>query len=93
MTPLTCPHCHQGVAANPVGRWFARFQCPHCHAMLQFDQRTNLLGAAGSACFFIAAWAVLMGGTEEAHAVAWGAGALWLAAMGASYSLRRIEKG
>ena len=93
MTTLACPHCMKPVAANPIGRWFAPFQCPDCGKPLRFDARTNILGVVGSACFFIMAWAVLMGGTEVAHAVAWGAGALWVAAMAGSYAARRIVKG
>ena len=89
---LTCPHCSQPVAANPIGRWFSRFQCPHCGKALQFDTRTNVIGAVGSALFFIMAWALLTGGSEEAHRTAWFAGALWIAAMAASYAARRIEK-
>ena len=93
MKNLTCPHCSQPVAANPLGRWFSRFQCPHCGKPLQFDARTNAIGAAGSACFFIMAWALLMDSSEEAQRVAWGAGALWLAAMALGYASRRIKKG
>jgi len=90
---LACPHCQHPVAANPLGRWFSRFQCPHCGKALQFDARTNVLGAVGSALFFIMAWALLMGGSDDAQHAAIVAGALWLAAMAASYALRRIEKG
>jgi transposase-like protein len=90
---LTCPHCGKPVAANPVGRWFSRFQCPHCHEVLQFDTRTNVLGAVGSALFFIMAWALLMGGGDDARNAAIVAGVLWALAMGASYAFRGIVKG
>ena len=90
---LTCPHCNHPVAANPLGRWFSRFQCPHCGKALRFDTRTNVLGALGSALFFIMAWALLMGDSDDAHHAAAVAGALWLAAMAASFALRRIAKG
>ena len=93
MTRLACPHCSQPVAANPIGRWFSRFQCPHCGRVLQFDARTNIIGAVGSACFFIMAWALLMGNGEEAHRVAWIAGGIWVATGAASYALRGIVKG
>ncbi len=89
---LTCPHCSQPVAANPIGRWFSRFQCPHCGKGLQFDTRTNVLGAIGSALFFIMAWALLMGGSDDARNAAIVAGVLWIATMAASYAMRRIEK-
>ena len=89
---LTCPHCSRPVAANPLGRWFSRFQCPHCGKALQFDTRTNLIGAVASALFFIMAWALLMGGSDDAHHAALVAGALWIAAMALSYATRRIVK-
>ena len=89
---LTCPNCGKPVAANPIGRWFSRFQCPHCRETLQFDARTNVLGAVGSALFFIMAWALLMGGGDDARNAAIVAGALWIVAMGASYGARRIVK-
>jgi glutaredoxin len=79
------------VTANPIGRWYSRFQCPHCHEVLQFDTRTNAIGVAGSAFFFIMAWA-LMGGEPNAAPLAWIAGAIWLASLGLSYALRRVEK-
>ncbi len=93
MTQLTCPHCAKPVSANPIGRWFSRFQCPHCQQVLQFDTRTNVIGAVGSALFFITAWAVLMGAGPDAQRVAWVTGALWIAAMALSYTLRRLAKG
>lgn len=93
MADLRCPHCSQSVAANPLGRWFSRFQCPHCGKALQFDTRTNVAGVAGSALFFIAAWAVMGERSEQSSAVAWIAGALWLLAIGVSYFLRRVVKG
>ena len=92
MPALTCPHCGQPVAANPAGRWFSTFQCPHCGKALRFDTRTNVLGAVGSALFFIMAWALLMGGGDDARNAAVVAGVLWLVTMAASYALRRIAK-
>src|SRR5258707_14128805 len=92
MTTLACPHCMKPVAANPIGRWFAPFQCPDCGKPLRFDARTNILGVVGSACFFITAWAALMGGTEDGHAVAVAAGALWVAARaGGSRAARLLD--
>ncbi len=93
MANLRCPHCNEPVAANPLGRWFAHFQCPHCRKMLRFDARTNAVGVTGSALFFIMAWALLGERSEYANAVAWGAGAFWLASMGLTYALRRLVKG
>jgi hypothetical protein len=93
VTRLTCPHCNEPVAANPIGRWYSRFQCPHCHRMLQFDAVTNATGVAGSALFFVAAWSLMMGTSELAHPIAWIAGALWLALIGTSFALRRVVKG
>ena len=92
MAALTCPHCAKPVAANPIGRWFSRFQCPHCAKALQFDTRTNVIGAVGSALFFIMAWAFLMGGGDDARNAAIVAGVLWLGAMAASYALRGVAK-
>ena len=93
MTRLTCPHCGQPLAANPLGHWFAHFQCPHCHKMLQFDARTNITGVAGSAFFFIMAWALIGERSEFANATAALAGTLWVLAIGVSYGLRRVVKG
>lgn len=89
---LACPHCDKPLAANPIGRWFSRFQCPHCHEVLQFDTHTNVIGVVGSALFFIMVWALLMGGDEETQRTAWVAGALWVAAMALSYATRGIVK-
>ena len=89
---LNCPHCSQPVAANPIGRWFSRFLCPHCGKALQFDTRTNVLGAVASGLFFIMAWALLMGGGDDARNAAVVAGVLWIVAMAASYAMRRIVK-
>jgi phage FluMu protein Com len=89
---LTCPQCGKPVAANPIGRWFSRFQCPHCRELLQFDARTNVLGAVASALFFIMVWTLLMGGGDDARNAAIVAGALWIATMAASYGMRRIVK-
>ena len=93
MAKLACPHCNQPVVANPLGRWFAHFQCPHCRKMLQFDARTNATGVAGSALFFIMAWALVGERSDFANTVAWVAGALWLASMAVSYAMRNVVKG
>jgi phage FluMu protein Com len=93
MASLRCPHCNQPVAANPLGRWYARFQCPHCRGKLQFDARTNGIGVVGSFFFFAMMYALVMGRTELANALAAGAGALWALSLGLSYALRRIVKG
>lgn len=92
MARLRCPHCDHPVAANPIGRWYSRFQCPHCRETLQFDARTNAIGVAGSAFFFIMAWA-LVGGEAHAGPIAWAAGGLWLASLALSHALRRVVKG
>jgi transposase-like protein len=89
---LACPHCKAPVKANPIGRWFARFQCPHCKRMLQWSSLTNTLGIGGSLLFFVAAYAAVMGKQPWTQALAAGAAVLWVAAVGLSYALRRIEK-
>jgi transposase-like protein len=78
------------VSANPLGRWYQRFQCPHCRKALQFDRKTNLLGAFGAGCFVAAGAGLIMGGVPFAIAVAVAA---WVVLMGLSYALRGIEKG
>ena len=90
---LLCPHCGQPVKANPIGRWYARFLCPHCKGKLQFDSRTNATGIAGSAAFFVMAYAIAMGRGETAWYVAAAAGVVWIATLAASYFLRGIVKG
>jgi hypothetical protein len=89
---LHCPHCHGAVKANPIGRWYARFQCPHCKRALQWSPLTNVLGIGGSLLFFIAAYAAVMGRESWTRAMAAGAGVLWLAAIFLSYALRKIVK-
>lgn len=93
MAKLRCPHCDAPVTANPIGRWYARFQCPHCRGQLQFDGLTNATGIAGSSFFFVMAWALVMGAGESGATIAWAAGALWLALIAMSYGLRRVVKG
>ena len=93
MTRLACPHCAQPVSANPVGRWYAKFQCPHCRKTLRFTSATNTLGLASSIAFFTMVWALVMGLAKAAGWVAGAAAVLWLAFMALSYALRGIEKG
>lgn len=93
MARLACPHCGKPVAANPVGRWYARFKCPHCGAGLGFTTLTNGLGLASSAAFFAMVWALVMGINESARSVAIYAGAVWLVLLAASYLVRGVEKG
>ena len=93
MTRLLCPHCSRPVKANPLGRWYARFICPHCRGALQFDQKTNAIGVAGSVLFFVMAFALVMGRGESAKLLAAVAGAFWVVSLGLSYALRRIVKG
>jgi DNA-directed RNA polymerase subunit RPC12/RpoP len=92
MAKLRCPHCDHPVAANPLGRWYSRFQCPHCRGKLRFDARTNAVGMAGSAFFVVMVWALVMGRSPLAATLAWAAGATWLASLGLSYALRRVVK-
>jgi DNA-directed RNA polymerase subunit RPC12/RpoP len=92
MAKLHCPHCNQPVAASPLGRWYSRFQCPHCRGKLQFDARTNAIGMAGSAFFFIMVWAIIMGRSPIATTLAWAAAAVWIASLALSYALRRVVK-
>lgn len=89
---LLCPHCRGPVKANPIGRWFARFQCPHCRRTLQWSALTNALGIGGSLLFFIAAYAAVMGREPWTKIVAVGAAVLWVVAIFLSYALRRIAK-
>ena len=90
---LVCPHCRGPVKANPIGRWYARFQCPHCKGRLQWSWLTNTLGIAGSLAFLVAAYAVAMGSEPWTRTLAMAAAAVWIGAVAASYALRRIEKG
>ena len=90
---LKCPYCGGALQANPLGRWFARFQCGHCGRALQWDARTNWLGIGGSLLFFVMAYAAVMGGSDWTLHVAIAAGVLWIACLVASYLLRRIIKG
>jgi hypothetical protein len=80
------------VKANPIGRWFARFQCPHCKRLLQWSSLTNMLGIGGSLLFFVAAYAAVMGREPWTTFLAVGAAVLWLFAIAMSYALRRIIK-
>jgi transposase-like protein len=89
---LHCPHCHGPVKANPVGRWFARFQCPHCAKPLQWSPLTNALGIGGSMMFFVAVYALVMGKAPWTQNLAIAAGVLWVTAVALSYALRRIAK-
>jgi hypothetical protein len=89
---LLCPHCNGAVQANPLGRWFARFQCPHCKRPLQWSALTNALGIGGSMLFFVAAYAAVMGVAPWTRVLAMGAGVLWAVALGLSYALRRVVK-
>lgn len=93
MAKLRCPHCNGPVEANPLWRWYARFLCPHCRGKLQFDTRTNWIGVGGTFFFFAMMFALVMGRTELANALAAGAGALWVLSLALSYALRRIVKG
>jgi hypothetical protein len=92
MTRLLCPYCSKPVKANPLGRWYAKFICPHCRGALQFDRATNLLGIAGSLCFFVTAFALVMGRGDPARLLAAAAGALWIVSLGLSYALRRVVR-
>ncbi|HUP30348.1 MAG TPA: hypothetical protein VM122_09265 [Usitatibacter sp.] len=92
MSRLACPYCMKPVRANPIGRWYAGFLCPHCDGKLQFDRATNAIGMGGSAFFFGMMFAIVMGRTALAHAIAAACGGLWLASLGLSYSLRRVVK-
>lgn len=89
---LRCPHCNGALKANPIGRWYARFQCPHCKRALQWSALTNILGIGGSLLFFIAAYAAVMGREPWTRVMAAGAAVLWLAALGLSYALRKVVK-
>jgi hypothetical protein len=80
------------VKANPLGRWYARFQCPHCRRLLQWSTLTNTLGIGGSLLFFVAAYAAVMGREPWTTFMAVGAALLWLLALALSYALRRIVK-
>lgn len=93
MPRLTCPHCQKPVAANPIGRWYARFLCPHCRGKLQFDPITNAIGLGGSAFFFVMMYAAITGQTPMATRLAIGAGVLWVGSVGLSYAIRRVVKG
>ena len=93
MARLACPHCARPIAANPIGRWYSKFQCPHCRGALRFSATTNTMGLASSVGFFMMIWALVMGRSPIAQTVAIAAGAAWLALMGLSYVLRGIEKG
>lgn len=90
---LLCPHCGKPVQANPLGRWYARFICPHCRRALRFDARTNRIGIAGSAFFFIGGFALVMGDTQPVKILGAACLALWLASLALSFALRRIVKG
>jgi hypothetical protein len=92
MARLACPHCGKPVSANPIGRWYAKFQCPHCRGALRFTRATNLLGLASSAGFFTMVWALVMGRAPVAHWAAAYAAAAWLVLMAVSYLLRGVEK-
>jgi 4-hydroxybenzoate polyprenyltransferase len=81
------------VKANPIGRWFARFQCPHCKKFLQWSALTNTLGIGGSLLFFIAAYAAVMGQQPWTRLFAAVAALFWVVALALSYALRRITKG
>ena len=93
MAKLLCPHCNRPVKANPIGRWYAKFLCPHCRKALQFSQATNVIGLVGSLLFFVMVFAIVMGRTDTAKAVAAVSGGLWIASIGLSFALRRIVKG
>ena len=93
MPSLKCPHCGRAVIANPLGRWYAKFTCPHCRRPLQFDAKTNLLGALGSACFVAAGVAFIMGRPPNGAYVVAGAAAAWIVLTALSYALRGVEKG
>ena len=84
--PLACPHCQGPVAANPVGRWFQKFQCPHCKKPLQFTALTNYLGIAGWA-FFVAMMAV-----PPTPWLAAALGGAWATMLFLSWRLRGIAK-
>ena len=93
MPSLICPHCKGRVSANPLGRWFAKFQCPHCSKPLRFDGKTNALGVVGSACFMAAGVTFIMAHGPLATPVLSGLLAGWIVLTGLSYALRGIEKG
>jgi hypothetical protein len=92
MARRTCPHCSQPVKVSPIGRWYSRFLCPHCRRALQFGAATNAIGIVGSSFFFVMMWVLLMGESPESKWIAAGAGVLWVALVGWSYAICRIEK-
>jgi uncharacterized protein YbaR (Trm112 family) len=92
MARLSCPHCGEPIAANPIGRWYARFACPHCRGKLQFDARTNMIGIAGTLPFFVMMYALVLGHGESARLVALAAGAAWALSLAASYLLRGVTR-
>jgi hypothetical protein len=89
---LHCPHCGGALKANPLGKWFARFQCGHCKKALQWNPLTNWLGVIGSLLFFAAAYSAVMGRAPWTQVFAITAGVLWIASLLLSYALRRIVK-
>ena len=93
MSSLNCPHCEGRVAANPVGRWYAKFRCPHCNKPLQFDRRTNLLGAIASGFFVAAGIALIMGKPPLGTFLAAAGAGIWVVLVALSYFLRGIDKG
>ena len=92
MARLACPHCGGPVAANPIGRWFQRFQCPHCRKSLQFDGVTNNLGMASWFCFATMMLAIVLGRADWTPWLAAACGALWIVLALASYQLRKVVK-
>jgi hypothetical protein len=89
---LRCPYCDGALKANPLGKWFARFQCGHCKKALQWSPLTNWLGVIGSGLFFVAAYAAVMGRTPWTQVLAVTAGILWITSLVLSYSMRKIMK-
>ena len=93
MARLICPHCNGAVIANPIGRWYSKFQCPHCSKALRFDAKTNVLGVAGSLCFMAGGVTLIMARGPTAPTVIAVLAAAWIVLTGLSFALRGVEKG
>jgi DNA-directed RNA polymerase subunit RPC12/RpoP len=90
---MLCPACNKRIIANPIGRWYRKFQCPHCGARLRFTGHTNLMGVVGSIAFMFGAMYLAMQGTPALAApVFQGAAATWILLTTASYLLRGVER-
>ena len=92
MSRLKCPYCGGAVIANPIGRWYSKFQCPHCKQALRFDAKTNVLGIVGSGCFMAAGVTFIMARGPTAPTVIAVLLAAWIVLTGLSYALRGVDK-